>query len=1361
MPMEGARTRAANQAEEMASISGEHVRVVAKAGILLLVLLLAVATGRGLSPVRGWGVPGTARMAEAQGSACDAVTKAITLKGRRARRLRRRAATARNVGTTHGSANRRQQGYRPWRYQAAGPLAGVAWLLLCVSSMLLRPLRALLRCSRGLHSEAPPRLLAFVARHGQPVRVDATGSRRLIADTGCSQHLGPRGMFSGGILHERPLKQTYAMARPQTSFETEAEAAVGIECLDILGKWFPLVLRVSLGPDDLPPLIKPTFAHLVSEPQQSWIQVRDYYGALRTIRVDDPQGAATHSLPSFSWRLAHKTVFSSCFTVQYAMKAACTTTTRDLHARLLHPCPDRLAGTMTEQGLSTSTTHIRSVLGKCDTCAQKNAVNRSVPRSAGRRRRGDSFNDTVWWDLGHVRERGYCGEHTFSLLVDETTLWWDASPLKAKSDAPDHLLKWLYDHGAMEGLRSDNAGELKGTRVQVICRDHNVFMVTTPPYQSAANGIVERAIRELRAYLRVALHELVLPLSLWPALLPGICALHNVTYSPTLASSPWLLRYGSPPSLSLLLGDTVIVRPPGDKTSPKTLQLPGRPMLYLGTLNSSTAFLYDVAARSKTVYKVHPSQLGSVTPRVAPSCSSSVPLGSSQAAPPTSLPSAPGPATDLPITSGRPQSAGPSDPMITFFRRESSSSGSSHASDLPLEEEPDPPVGFSESLALLDQDSEYLPPAVSPVVPPLAVESVDAGHPPHRYSTRGAVSHSGSPRRGGKLGVIAQQWGQQLAPGLITSRARGSYQVSWLRSVGHPHWEESHLDNVPDSAVVLHFNFNDDGSLPDAALSALSPETSSPSTHYCVASTPIASSGGAFYAPGTHASWPPPQYDKAVQDEFVAVLRNQVLGEVVPYSSTAMRMCWRFTEKGRDHDGTPTYKARWYCRGDMDQSPYETYAGTPARATFLIFLIFLLTKGWDLWLLDAKNAFLQASLPSDIHASIILDSKIPRLPSLSPYPDIPQCEWDRLLTYATTLRPGQCRRLRRALYGDRRSPYLWHQQFSAALEKLGYEEVTESMYSQRGPASTPTAIMACHVDDCAMGGEEVEKQLGQLTGAVVFKKPRRVEESQPTTFLGMTLLKEGDSIVLSHEGYLSSLPLDGVSTKKVTEKQLREPAPEEIDESLVQEYRTWNGRLGWVVNTAPYMAVYFALFSKYCTTPCRRLLNAIICVLAALRARPQKVVLRRVSGDVGLVGYSDASFKNSDLTSRVGYKIFVRGANDTESDDNIIAWSTRKVTEKIDSSTSAELLGLKLLVKDIWEYVPVIKELWGKKGTIRIFIDNKPLFHQLKGSSCRSEPSMNKHLLYVKQELRKLNASVHWVPREEQRADSMTKPVWL
>eukprot|EP00918_Siedleckia_nematoides_P022012 GHVU01047374.1.p1 GENE.GHVU01047374.1~~GHVU01047374.1.p1 ORF type:complete len:657 (-),score=73.78 GHVU01047374.1:659-2629(-) len=321
----------------------------------------------------------------------------------------------------------------------------------------------------------------WIVSESSSLATSASSSVPWFCDTGCTDHVVARRHVEGCILRERPKVTKYWLAKRGLSFEASHEAAVLVEVTGADGGQRDVVLKLNISADsDVPALIKPHHLRVESQATQSWATLRDYYGALVKVRIDDPMGTATGSIPSFRWkpkavdRAAGRCLFTHPLR---AIPSLTQEVVHDWHVRLLHPGALRLRGTLREQGFEVSDDLCRTVTAACTTCHQKNAVTRTPPPSSTRRSPEQPFNHQVVWDLGHISEPGYGGEHTFSLLVDEATLTWRAKALKAKSSAPAHLLEWIHEEGSMNALQSDNAGELKSTQVQLICRESNVLMV--------------------------------------------------------------------------------------------------------------------------------------------------------------------------------------------------------------------------------------------------------------------------------------------------------------------------------------------------------------------------------------------------------------------------------------------------------------------------------------------------------------------------------------------------------------------------------------------------------------------------------------------------------------------------------------------------------------------------------------------------------------------------------------------------------------------------------------------------------------------------------------------------------------------
>uniref|UniRef100_A0A0G4HBK2 AB hydrolase-1 domain-containing protein n=1 Tax=Chromera velia CCMP2878 TaxID=1169474 RepID=A0A0G4HBK2_9ALVE len=89
---------------------------------------------------------------------------------------------------------------------------------------------------------------------------------------------------------------------------------------------------------------------------------------------------------------------------------------------------------------------------------------------------------------------------------------------------------------------------------------------------------------------------------------------------------------------------------------------------------------------------------------------------------------------------------------------------------------------------------------------------------------------------------------------------------------------------------------------------------------------------------------------------------------------------------------------------------------------------------------------------------------------------------------------------------------------------------------------------------------------------------------------------------------------------------------------------------------------------------------------------------------------------------------------------------------------------LKQTVREAWRPCYLIDELTGKFPRVRFYLDSKGVYDSLRSGKCTAEPELQKELDYVIQGMRRMGVDmlrdVVWTPRELNRADWLTKPIW-
>eukprot|EP00918_Siedleckia_nematoides_P095788 GHVU01210171.1.p1 GENE.GHVU01210171.1~~GHVU01210171.1.p1 ORF type:complete len:485 (+),score=63.85 GHVU01210171.1:369-1823(+) len=479
-----------------------------------------------------------------------------------------------------------------------------------------------------------------------------------------------------------------------------------------------------------------------------------------------------------------------------------------------------------------------------------------------------------------------------------------------------------------------------------------------------------------------------------------------------------------------------------------------------------------------------------------------------------------------------------------------------------------------------------------------------------------------------------------------------------------------------------------------------------------------------------------------------------------------MDMRWLLTEK-EDGEGNVRHKARWICRGFQSRRDCETYAGTPAWKHLRTMLVLAASRGWELATVDVKGAFLQARTAEDSHICVRLDDGMPRLPAQNAFPEIVSDEeWRGLRAEANELKPGQVRRLKKALYGDKESPRRWKRDFRSSAEALGFQEVAESVEIRRGSDLQSDAAMLHHIDDIVITALDTAPAVSEICDTFQCNTPQVLAVGESVKFTGFDLAHTVEGFTLSSDGYLAQQPAGGAAARgDIVDKQLERGDNEVTDMRLKHEYAHTVGKIGWAVtHTRPDQMVYFCRLSEQNQQPTAQRLAVAKRVLQALKETPSELSFQGVQGHPVLVRYSDAGYNGVSKKARLGFKIYVLDQDMLRAHGNyvnLIDWDTSRAARRVASSSAAELFAFKEMVKRLFEHVDFVTELWGMQPQVRVRTDCAALVLQIQSGVSQSEPGLQGELDYVVQETTRLHAVVEQIPRNLQLADAMTKAVWF
>ena len=443
-------------------------------------------------------------------------------------------------------------------------------------------------------------------------------------------------------------------------------------------------------------------------------------------------------------------------------------------------------------------------------------------------------------------------------------------------------------------------------------------------------------------------------------------------------------------------------------------------------------------------------------------------------------------------------------------------------------------------------------------------------------------------------------------------------------------------------------------------------------------------------------------------------------------------MTWVFTYKYDSNSFLTKLKARICVRGDLqnidsDEKRAATLAARTARAVFALVAAFNLGTIQ----MDAVNAFLNSDLDDVV------------------YTQMPEGFREGKMAW----------RLRKALYGLRKSPRLWQREATRVLEKLGFTYVPEDpcLFTRDG------MIIFFYVDDII-----IVYHRSRLQEALQLKEELKQywelrEMGEASWFLGIRVLRDttNHKLWLCQDSYISSM-----ATKYglAGGRKYKTPLPVNkmakfsgiATKEQIHEYQQKLGSALYpTVITRPDAAKAANHLAEFLVNPGPEHHEAVNRLIQYLYNTRYMALEYHPSYDQPALHFSsDASFgDHADRKSSEGFLCKLFGA--------AIDWKASKQRTVTTSTTEAELLAISEAGKSAmwWERLLHAVNL-DYETDLAIDCDNKQTVDLLT----REQPQLRTKLRHVdihnhwlRQEVNAGHISIRWVATADMPADGLTK----
>ena len=479
---------------------------------------------------------------------------------------------------------------------------------------------------------------------------------------------------------------------------------------------------------------------------------------------------------------------------------------------------------------------------------------------------------------------------------------------------------------------------------------------------------------------------------------------------------------------------------------------------------------------------------------------------------------------------------------------------------------------------------------------------------------------------------------------------------------------------------------------------------------------------------------------EAMDAEVDSIEKNHtwVLSDL-PRGAKCIGVKWIYKTKLNELGEVSKYKARLVAKGYAQEHGVdytEVYAPVARMDTIRTIVFTAAQRGWDIFQLDVKSAFLHGVLTEDVYVQ---------------QPEGYEVEGEEEKVY----------KLCKALYGLKQAPRAWFSRIEEYFGKEGFEksENEETLFIKRNKQGN-ILIVSVYVDDLIYTGDDL-----LMMREFKMSMEREFDMSdlgKMRYFLGIEVLQTSQGIHLCQAKYAMEVlrrfemeDCNAVRNPMVPGGKVDlDENGERIDETF---YKQIIGSLMYITTTRPDLQFAVSLLSRYMSKPTTLHLQAAKRVLRYLRGTMDYGIWYKRGGAGELQVYTDSDFAG-DIDSRKstsGYVFLM--------DNAAVAWLSKKQPIVTLSTTEAEYVAASVCVcQAIW-----FKRILGELGynvdrntviycdnTSTIKLSKNPVFH----GRCKHK-GVRFHFLrdMVKDE----EIQLEHCGSEEQVADIFTKPLKL
>ena len=477
-----------------------------------------------------------------------------------------------------------------------------------------------------------------------------------------------------------------------------------------------------------------------------------------------------------------------------------------------------------------------------------------------------------------------------------------------------------------------------------------------------------------------------------------------------------------------------------------------------------------------------------------------------------------------------------------------------------------------------------------------------------------------------------------------------------------------------------------------------------------------------------------PAWIESMQDELIQFKRLDVW-ELVPHPENIkpLTLKWIWKNKLDEEQTVIKNKSRLVVRGYRQEEGIdfeESFAPVARMEAIRIFLVYAAHKGFTVYQMDVKTAFLHGSLKEEVYV----------------------CQPDGFIDAE---HPSHVYKLKKALYGLKQAPRAWYEELSKFLIKNHFTKGTIDPTLFTKHYGDDILVAQVYVDDIIFGSTNAKYS---IEFANLMKS--RFEMSmmgEMTFFLGLQVHQSPRGIFLNQSKYVHEILVkhgmdkcDPIGTPMDTKHKL------DLDQNgkLVDatKYRSMIGSLMYLTSSRPDIVHATCLCARYQAKPTEKHLKEVKRIFRYLRGTANAGLWYTKDSSFELTAFSDADYAGCKDTS----KSTSGGAQYLG--ENLVSWSSKKQDCTSLSTAEAEYVSLSACCAQVIWLKTQLTDYGFDFHKIPIYCDSKSAI----AISCNPvQHSKTKHIAvryhFIKEHVEKGTIELYFVKTDYQVADIFTK----